>query len=100
MAEANKKLEQEAEEGNSEAFDLEALTGNESQVIEMDLMLGVADLNTPEAVTAAESAIAGNGLANGSGNSSSDENDSDDEDDDKKSSSKSGRKRAKIIELS
>ncbi|KAF3525045.1 hypothetical protein F2Q69_00051403 [Brassica cretica] len=41
MAEANKKLEQEAEEGNSEAFDLEALTGDESQVIEMDLMLGV-----------------------------------------------------------
>ncbi|CAG7904360.1 unnamed protein product [Brassica rapa] len=108
MAEANKKLEQEAEEGNSEAFDLEALTGDESQVIEMDLMLGVADLNTPEAVKAAEAAIAGNGLANGSSDDESDgddedESDSDDEDDDDKKSSKgeeSSGKRAKIVELS
>ncbi|CAH8359376.1 unnamed protein product [Eruca vesicaria subsp. sativa] len=104
MAEANKKLEQEAEEGNSEAFDLEALTGDETQVIEMDLMLGVADLNTPEAVKAAEAAIAGKGLVNGSGDSSSEvESDSeDDEDDDKKSSKgeESSRKRAKIVELS
>ncbi|CAN7130055.1 unnamed protein product [Brassica rapa subsp. narinosa] len=107
MAEANKKLEQEAEEGNSEAFDLEALTGDESQVIEMDLMLGVADLNTPEAVKAAEAAIAGNGLANGSSDDESDsdddESDSGDEDDDDKKSSKgeeSNGKRAKIVELS
>ncbi|KAJ0241119.1 hypothetical protein HA466_0215790 [Hirschfeldia incana] len=106
MAEANKKLEQEAEEGNSEAFDLEALTGEESEVIEMDLMLGVADLNTPEAVKAAESAIAGNGLVNGSGDSSSDDDESDSDDDDEdddgdKKSSKGGeRKRAKIVELS
>ncbi|CAN6934942.1 unnamed protein product [Brassica oleracea] len=108
MAEANKKLEQEAEEGNSEAFDLEALTGDESQVIEMDLMLGVADLNTPEAVRAAEAAIAGNGLVNGSSDDESDgdddESDSDDEDDDddKKSSKgeESSGKRAKIVELS
>ncbi|KAL0701463.1 hypothetical protein Bca4012_057585 [Brassica carinata] len=106
MAEANKKLEQEAEEGNSEAFDLEALTGDESQVIEMDLMLGVADLNTPEAVSAAEAAIAGNGLANGSGDSSSDDEsdgeDEDDDDDDEKSSKgeESSRKRTKIVELS
>ena len=86
MAEANKKLEQEAEEGNSEAFDLEALTGDESQVIEMDLMLGVADLKTPEALKAAEAAIAVKGLANGSSDdesdSNDDESDSDDEDDD------------------
>ena len=107
MAEANKKLEQEAEEGNSEAFDLEALTGDESQVIEMDLMLGVADLNTPEAVRAAEAAIAGNGLVNGSSDDESDgdddESDGDDEDDDDKKSSKgekSSGKRAKIVELS
>ncbi|CAN6844585.1 unnamed protein product, partial [Brassica oleracea] len=105
MAEANKKLEQEAEEGNSEAFDIEALTGNESQVIEMDLMLGVADLNTPEAVSAAEAAIAGNGVANGSGgDSSSDESDGDhDEDDDDKmcsSGEESSRKGTKIVELS
>ncbi|KAL1212483.1 hypothetical protein V5N11_034839 [Cardamine amara subsp. amara] len=99
MAEANKKLEQEAAEGNSQAFDIEALTGNESEVIEMDLMLGVADLNTPEAVKAAEAAIAGVGLAAKSGDSSSDESDSsDDEGVDKKSSS-GEEKRAKIIEL-
>lgn len=104
MAEANKKLEQETEEGNSEAFDIEALTGNESQVIEMDLMLGVADLNTPEAVKAAEAAVAGNGVVNGSGgDSSSDESDGDDEDDDVKMSSldeEGGRKQTKIVELS
>ncbi|RYR53713.1 hypothetical protein Ahy_A06g028932 isoform A [Arachis hypogaea] len=40
-----------------ESYNIEELTGNESKVIEMDLMLGVADLNTPEAVAAAESAI-------------------------------------------
>ena len=103
MAEANKKLEQETEEGNSEVFDIEALTGNESQVIEMDLMLGVADLNTPEAVNAAEAAIAGNGVVYGSGgDSSSDESDGDDEGDDKMSSlsEESSRKRTKIMELS
>ncbi|KAG2313110.1 hypothetical protein Bca4012_027686 [Brassica carinata] len=104
MAEANKKLEKETEEGNSEAFDIEALTGNESQVIEMDLMLGVADLNTPEAVKAAEAAIAGNGVAIGSGeDSSSDESDGDDmEEDDKMSSlgEEGGRNRTKIVELS
>lgn len=109
MAEANKKLEQEAEEGNSEAFDLEALTGDETQVIEMDLMLGVADLNTPEAVKAAEAAIAGNGLVNGRGESSSDDDDEsdsdeeDEDDDDDEKSSKGGEssgKRAKIVELS
>ncbi|XP_010415853.1 PREDICTED: uncharacterized protein C12orf45 homolog [Camelina sativa] len=95
MAEANKKLEQEAAEGNSEAFDIEALTGNESQVIEMDLMLGVADLNTPEAVSAAEAAVSGVGLATRGGDSSSDD-DSESDAEEKECS----RKRSKIIELS
>ncbi|GFY81516.1 ribosomal L18p/L5e family protein [Actinidia rufa] len=44
---------------NAKEYDIEALTGHESEYIEMDLMLGVADLHTPEAVAAAESAIAG-----------------------------------------
>ncbi|KAI3743157.1 hypothetical protein L1987_60862 [Smallanthus sonchifolius] len=57
MAESNKKLQQDAM--NSKNYDIEALTGDESEYIEMDLMLGVADLNTPEAVAAAESAIVG-----------------------------------------
>lgn len=101
MAEANKKLEQETEEGNSEAFDIEALTGNESQVIEMDLMLGVADLNTPEAVSAAEAAIAGNGVANGSGGDlSSDESDGDDDDKMSSLGEESSKKGTKIMELS
>ncbi|KAK7269958.1 hypothetical protein RIF29_22781 [Crotalaria pallida] len=56
MSEANKRLELDAKDhpGN---YDIEELTGNESEVIEMDLMLGVADLHTPEAVAAAEHAI-------------------------------------------
>ncbi|CAI8605820.1 unnamed protein product [Vicia faba] len=56
MSEANKKLENDAKD-NPEKYDIEELVGNESEVIEMDLMLGVADLHTPEAVAAAESAI-------------------------------------------
>ncbi|GMI70596.1 hypothetical protein HRI_000728900 [Hibiscus trionum] len=59
MAEANKRLELDAK-NNSQAYDIEVLDGNDSEVIEMDLMLGVADLHTPEALAAAESAIAGN----------------------------------------
>ncbi|KAK3022847.1 hypothetical protein RJ639_046992 [Escallonia herrerae] len=57
MAEANKRLQLDARD-KSEDYDIEALTGNESEYIEMDLMLGVADLHTPEAVAAAESAVA------------------------------------------
>uniref|UniRef100_A0A803NUJ5 Uncharacterized protein n=1 Tax=Cannabis sativa TaxID=3483 RepID=A0A803NUJ5_CANSA len=53
LSEANKKLQD-----NIANYDIEVLSGNESQIIEMDLMLGVADLHTPEAVAAAESAIA------------------------------------------
>ncbi|TKY51064.1 hypothetical protein E2542_SST22573 [Spatholobus suberectus] len=56
MSEANKRLELDAKD-HPENYDIEELTGNESEVIEMDLMLGVADLHTPEAVAAAESAI-------------------------------------------
>ncbi|XP_044508578.1 uncharacterized protein LOC123227588 [Mangifera indica] len=59
MSEANKRLQLDAKD-KAQDYDIEVLTGNESEVIEMDLMLGVADLHTPEAVMAAESAIAGN----------------------------------------
>ncbi|KAJ6748978.1 hypothetical protein OIU79_029962 [Salix purpurea] len=58
ISEANKRLQADAKE-NSEEYDIEVLTGNESEVVEMDLMLGIADLHTPEAVAAAEAAIAG-----------------------------------------
>ncbi|KAJ8769865.1 hypothetical protein K2173_008947 [Erythroxylum novogranatense] len=57
ISEANNRLHQDAKD-NCQNYDIEALTGNESEVIEMDLMLGIADLHTPEAVAAAESAIA------------------------------------------
>ncbi|XP_050261430.1 uncharacterized protein LOC126706162 [Quercus robur] len=94
ISEANERLQHDAKE-NSESYDIESLTGNETEIIEMDLMLGIADLHTPEAVAAAESAIAGyqplNPLAasssgtisdDSSDNDSDDDNDDDDDDDD------------------
>ncbi|KAL4596397.1 hypothetical protein ACB092_12G161600 [Castanea dentata] len=88
ISEANERL-QEGAKDNSENYDIEVLTGNESEIIEMDLMLGIADLHTPEAVAAAESAIAGCHpviplAASNSGTDSEDssDNDSDDDDDD------------------
>ncbi|KAM7493992.1 hypothetical protein LguiB_028601 [Lonicera macranthoides] len=56
MSESNKKLQIDAR-NNPEEYDIEAITGEEKEYIEFDLMLGVADLHTPEAVAAAESAI-------------------------------------------
>ncbi|KAL3339452.1 hypothetical protein AABB24_028187 [Solanum stoloniferum] len=55
--ENNRKVELEAKK-NPEKYDIEALTGEESEYIEMDLMLGVTELHTQAAVSAAESAIA------------------------------------------
>ncbi|KAA8529206.1 hypothetical protein F0562_033995 [Nyssa sinensis] len=86
MSEANKRLQLDAKE-NSKDYDIEVLTGNESEYIEMDLMLGVADLHTPEAVAAAESAIVGYQPviplpASGNGTESEDNSDEDDDDDD------------------
>ncbi|KAG9154090.1 hypothetical protein Leryth_000595 [Lithospermum erythrorhizon] len=59
MSEANGRLQLDAKD-SSEKYDIEVLDGNGSEYIEMDLMLGIADLHTPEAVAAAESVIAGN----------------------------------------
>ncbi|XP_052207356.1 uncharacterized protein LOC127811487 isoform X2 [Diospyros lotus] len=58
LSEANERLQDDVM-NNAKDYDIEMLTGNESEYIEMDLMLGVADLHTPEAIAAAESAIAG-----------------------------------------
>ncbi|GMH17071.1 hypothetical protein Nepgr_018912 [Nepenthes gracilis] len=58
ISEANKNLQLSAKD-KPEDYDIEVLTGNESHLIEMDLMLGIADLHTPEAVAAADAAIAG-----------------------------------------
>ncbi|TYJ50280.1 hypothetical protein E1A91_A01G195200v1, partial [Gossypium mustelinum] len=83
MAEANKRLELDAK-SNSQAYDIEVLNGNDSEVIEMDLMLGVADLHTPQALAAVESAIASNQPPiMVAGNSSSSETESDDSSDEK-----------------
>ncbi|GER33554.1 ATP-dependent RNA helicase dbp9 [Striga asiatica] len=48
LSESNKKLMHDAKD-NPENYDIEMLNGKESEYIEMDLMLGVADLHTPEA---------------------------------------------------
>ncbi|KAK7839137.1 uncharacterized protein LOC111987547 [Quercus suber] len=86
ISEANERLQDGAKD-NSENYDIEVLTGNESEIIEMDLMLGIADLHTPEAVAAAESAIAGCHpviplAASNSGTDSEDSSDNDSDDDD------------------
>lgn len=57
FVENTRKVELEAKK-NPEKYDIEALTGEESEYIEMDLMLGVAELHTQEAVSAAEFAVA------------------------------------------
>ncbi|KAH9331712.1 hypothetical protein KI387_003820, partial [Taxus chinensis] len=57
--EANRRLQTDVQEKHREDYDIEALTGDEEHYIEMDLALGVADLHTPEALAAAESALAG-----------------------------------------
>lgn len=91
FSEANKRLQDDAKD-NAKEYDIEALTGTESEYIEMDLILGVADLHTPEAVAAAESAIAGyqpvisltatSCSDDSSSNESSDDDDDNDDDDD------------------
>ncbi|KAJ3699940.1 hypothetical protein LUZ61_003645 [Rhynchospora tenuis] len=59
IAKANEQLAIDAQDKPREEIDLEALTGNENEYIEMDLLLGVADLNSDEAVAAAESHMCG-----------------------------------------
>ncbi|TKY46946.1 hypothetical protein E2542_SST28997 [Spatholobus suberectus] len=82
MSEANKQLELDVKD-HPEKYDIEELTRNESKVIEMDLMIGVADLHTPDAVAAAESAISNCPpvlpLAANESGSDSDENSADDD---------------------
>eukprot|EP00268_Persea_americana_P027097 TRINITY_DN2658_c0_g1_i5.p1 TRINITY_DN2658_c0_g1~~TRINITY_DN2658_c0_g1_i5.p1 ORF type:complete len:118 (-),score=29.89 TRINITY_DN2658_c0_g1_i5:640-993(-) len=116
MADANKRLQLDAQENSREKYDIEVLNGNESNYIEMDLLLGVADLHTPEAVAAAESAIAGSVStfpvpASSSGSDTEDTDDDDDSlssrdkcrkegsDKDDTVSSKKWKKRPKITEL-
>ncbi|XP_010276365.1 PREDICTED: uncharacterized protein LOC104611132 [Nelumbo nucifera] len=83
MAEANRRLQLDVQEKSCTNYDIEVLTGNEPQYIEMDLMLGVADLQTPEAVAAAECAMAGGSqsICNLAASSSESESGSDDSSD-------------------
>ncbi|XP_042488369.1 uncharacterized protein LOC122068577 [Macadamia integrifolia] len=86
MEEANKRLQHDAQEKCCDDYDIEVLTGNETEYVEMDLLLGVADLHTPEAVAAAESAMAGSQppctLGTGSNGSYSENSDDDTDSDD------------------
>uniref|UniRef100_A0A1D1ZH12 Uncharacterized protein C12orf45 n=1 Tax=Anthurium amnicola TaxID=1678845 RepID=A0A1D1ZH12_9ARAE len=59
IAEANEKLQLNAQGNSLSDYDIEVLSGKETEYIEMDLLLGVADLQTPEAVSVAEAAIGG-----------------------------------------
>ncbi|CAA6666297.1 unnamed protein product [Spirodela intermedia] len=59
IAEANEKLQLASRENGRSDYDIEVLTGNENEYIELDLLLGLTDLQTPEAVAAAEAAVGG-----------------------------------------
>ncbi|EES03281.1 hypothetical protein BDA96_03G239900 [Sorghum bicolor] len=59
IAKANQKLQLDAQNKPPVEYDIEALTGNEEEYIEMDLLLGVADLHSEKAVEAAEATING-----------------------------------------
>ncbi|KAL6554469.1 hypothetical protein OROMI_020142 [Orobanche minor] len=98
ISESNKKLLNDAKD-NPESYDIEVLDGKGSEYIEMcaavvseangscqhhqDLMLGVADLHTPEAVAAAEIAMAGRAPSIPLAESGWESEDSRDEDDHK-----------------
>ncbi|KAF5743967.1 hypothetical protein HS088_TW08G00555 [Tripterygium wilfordii] len=104
ISEANRSLELNAQD-KSVDYDIEALTGNESEIIEMDLMLGIADLHNPDAVAAAESAISGNqpvitlpDSSETESDDSSSEDDSDNDDDDEKTCFPDERKKIDSIE--
>ncbi|KAG1346245.1 hypothetical protein COCNU_06G000740 [Cocos nucifera] len=57
MAEANEKLELDAQRNSRADYNIEVLSGSEQEYIDMDLLLGVTDLHTAEAVAAAEAAM-------------------------------------------
>jgi len=61
MGKANHKLQKDIQEKGTKDYDIEVLKGKEEEYIEMDLALGIAELHTPEALAAAESAMVGQG---------------------------------------
>ncbi|KAG0590445.1 hypothetical protein M758_1G108000 [Ceratodon purpureus] len=105
MDEANQKLFSSIEEKGREEFDIEAVDEDDDKPhIEMDLALGIADLNTPEALAAAERAAAGqiqnstDPVADSSDDSSDDDMESDDETHTRASKRSSKPSKVKIIE--
>ncbi|XP_065013371.1 uncharacterized protein LOC135641683 [Musa acuminata AAA Group] len=101
MAEANEKLEHEVQSSSRPDHDVEVLSGNEKEYIEMDLLLGVADLRTAEAVAAAEATMCGFRPSATSSSSSSSSSDTDDDSDEDEASRRSDErsKRPKIVVL-
>ncbi|CAL9113755.1 unnamed protein product [Musa textilis] len=81
IAEANEKLEVDVCASSCADYNVEVLTGNEEEYIEMDLLLGVTDLHTAEAVEAAEAAMSGFRPSAPSISSSSSDSDDDSDDD-------------------
>ncbi|CAK9139487.1 unnamed protein product [Ilex paraguariensis] len=105
LSESNKRLQLDAKDNSD--YDIEVLTGHESEYIEMDLMLGVAELQTPEALAAAESAIAGyqpvvplpaSSSGTESEGTSDEETDDDDDDDNNATCSPEKLKRPKLTD--
>uniref|UniRef100_J3MNY0 Uncharacterized protein n=1 Tax=Oryza brachyantha TaxID=4533 RepID=J3MNY0_ORYBR len=84
MAKANDKLRLDVKNKRPEEYDIEALTGNEKEYIEMDLLLGVADMHSEKAVEVDEATMNGFPPAGRSFtcSSSDSEDDSDNRDDD------------------
>ncbi|RWW73533.1 hypothetical protein BHE74_00018595 [Ensete ventricosum] len=107
IAEANEKLEVDVRGSSRADYNVEVLTGNEEKYIEMDLLLGVTDLHTAEAVEAAEAAMSGfRPSAPFMSSSSSDSDDNSDDDakklkvgNDESVSSDTRSKRPKIVVL-
>ncbi|THU50866.1 hypothetical protein C4D60_Mb06t24870 [Musa balbisiana] len=100
MAEANEKLEHEVQSSSRADHDVEVVSGNEKEYIEMDLLLGVADLRTAEAVAAAEAAMCGfRPSATSSSSSSSSDTDDDSDEDEASRRSAERSKRPKIVVL-
>ncbi|XP_038979925.1 uncharacterized protein LOC103699604 [Phoenix dactylifera] len=83
MTKANEKLELDAQKNSRADYDIEVLSGNEKEYIEMDLLLGVADLHSADAVAAAEATLGGfRPTMNSVSSSSSDTEDDPDDDND------------------
>ncbi|KAJ0981300.1 hypothetical protein J5N97_009555 [Dioscorea zingiberensis] len=81
MAKANEKLEHDVKENSQVNYDIEFLDGNEQEYIEMDLLLGIAELHNEDAVASAKAAMGNLHPAEASTSSDCSSTDDTDEDD-------------------